>query len=40
MPVYFVVYLTITDPDRFMEYYKTVLPVIERWGGRIVAKGG
>ncbi len=39
MPVYFVVYLTITDPVRFMEYYKTVLPVIERWGGRMVAKG-
>jgi len=39
MPVYFVVYLNITNPDRFMEYYQTVMPVIERRGGRIVGKG-
>ena len=39
MPVYFVVYLTITDPDRFSVYYQTVIPVIERRGGRILAKG-
>jgi uncharacterized protein (DUF1330 family) len=39
MPVFFIVYLTISDRDRFMEYYKTVMPVIERWGGRMVANG-
>jgi uncharacterized protein (DUF1330 family) len=39
MPVYFIVYLTISDPDRFMEYYKTVMPVIERRGGHMVANG-
>jgi uncharacterized protein (DUF1330 family) len=39
MPVYFVIYLIVTDPARFEEYYKTVMPVIERRGGRLVAKG-
>jgi uncharacterized protein (DUF1330 family) len=39
MPVYFVVYLNITNPDRFTAYYQTVMPVIERRGGRIVGKG-
>jgi len=39
MQVHFIVYLNITDPDRFLEYYQTVMPVIERRGGYIVAKG-
>lgn len=34
MSAYFVVYLNVTDPDRFNEYFKSVMPVIERRGGR------
>jgi len=39
MPVHFVVYLNVTDPVRFMEYYQAVIPVIKRRGGRILGKG-
>ena len=39
MPVYFIVYLNIIDPDQFTKYYHTVLPVIERRGGRIIGQG-
>lgn len=36
---YFVVYLNVTDPDRFKEYFQSVMPVIERRGGRLIAQG-
>lgn len=39
MPVYFVIYLSITDPVRFAEYFQTVIPVIQRRGGRLIAQG-
>lgn len=39
MTTYFVVYLNVTDPDRFMQYFQVVMPVIERRGGRLVAQG-
>lgn len=39
MTVYFVVSLNITDADRFMQYFQTVMPIIERRGGRLVAQG-
>lgn len=39
MSAYFVVYLNVTDPDRFKEYFKSVMPVIERRGGRLIAQG-
>ncbi|RCJ17768.1 hypothetical protein A6770_33660 [Nostoc minutum NIES-26] len=39
MPVCFVVYLNITDPVRFAEYFQTVMPVIQRRGGRLIAQG-
>jgi uncharacterized protein (DUF1330 family) len=34
-----IVYETITDPSRFLQYVKTVDPVIIRRGGRLVAAG-
>jgi uncharacterized protein (DUF1330 family) len=36
---YLIVYETITDPSRFLQYVKTVDPVITRRGGRLVASG-
>jgi uncharacterized protein (DUF1330 family) len=39
MSAYFMVYLNVTDPDRFTEYFQTVMPVIERRGGRLVTQG-
>lgn len=39
MSAYFAVYLNITDPDRFTEYFQVVMPVIERRGGRSIAQG-
>ncbi|AFY75053.1 hypothetical protein Syn7502_03167 [Synechococcus sp. PCC 7502] len=39
MVVYFVVSLKITDADRFMEYFHTVMPLIELRGGRLMAQG-
>ena len=39
MSAYFVVYLNITDPDRFAEYFQVVMPVIKRRGGCLVAQG-
>ncbi len=39
MSAYFVVYLNVTDPDRFTEYFQVVVPVIERRGGRLITQG-
>ncbi len=39
MAAYLIVYETITDPSRFLQYVKTVDPVITRRGGRLVASG-
>jgi uncharacterized protein (DUF1330 family) len=39
MSAYFVVYLNVTNPDRFTEYLQAVMPVIERRGGRLVTQG-
>ncbi|MCU0532767.1 MAG: DUF1330 domain-containing protein [Hydrococcus sp. Prado102] len=39
MSAYFVVYLNVTEPDRFAEYFQVVMPVIKRRGGRLIAQG-
>lgn len=39
MAAYLIVYETITDPSRFLQYVKTVDPVLARRGGRLVASG-
>jgi uncharacterized protein (DUF1330 family) len=39
MSAYFVVYLNVTDLERFTEYFQVVMPVIERRGGRLVTQG-
>ncbi len=39
MSAYFVVSLNVTDPDQFTKYFQTVMPVIERRGGRLIAQG-
>jgi uncharacterized protein (DUF1330 family) len=39
MSTYFVVRLTVTDPERFTKYFQRVMPVIERRGGRLMAQG-
>jgi uncharacterized protein (DUF1330 family) len=39
MSVYFVVYLKITEPVQFAEYFQKVMPIIQRRGGRLIAQG-
>jgi uncharacterized protein (DUF1330 family) len=39
MSAYLIVYETITDQPKFLQYVKTVDPVITRRGGRMVASG-
>lgn len=40
MSVYVIASLTIKDVVRFEDYRQTVLPTIEKYGGRLVAHGG
>ena len=40
MPAYLIVEHTITDPAKFKEYGGKVVPLIEKYGGRYLAKGG
>lgn len=40
MSVYVIASLTIKDLVRFEVYRRTVLPTIEKYGGRLVAHGG
>jgi hypothetical protein len=40
MSVYVIPSLTIKDAVRFSDYKRTVLPPIEKYGGRFVARGG
>lgn len=39
MSAYYVVYLNVTAPDQFREYFQTLLPVIKRHGARLIAQG-
>lgn len=40
MSAYIVVSVEITDPIRYEDYRKTVLPTIEAYGGRFLVRGG
>ncbi len=40
MSAYIVVSVEVTDPVRYEDYRKTVLPTIEAYGGRFLVRGG
>ncbi len=40
MPALLIVDETITDPEVFEEYKRTVVPTIGKFGGRFLARGG
>ena len=40
MPAYLIADETIVDPDRFEDYKREVLPLIARYGGRFLSRGG
>ncbi len=40
MAAYFVVEINVTDPETYAEYSKLVPPIIERYGGRFLVRGG
>jgi uncharacterized protein (DUF1330 family) len=40
MSAYFVVDLDVSDPSGFEEYRRVVPPVIEKYGGRFMVRGG
>jgi uncharacterized protein (DUF1330 family) len=40
MAVYVIASLTIKDAVRFEDYKRTVMPSMEKYGGRFVARGG
>ncbi|SDD87819.1 DUF1330 domain-containing protein [Ruegeria marina] len=40
MPAYLITDETITDPEVFQEYKRAVLPLITKYGGRFLSRGG
>ena len=40
MSVYLIFEIQITDPEKFEEYRKLVPPVIDRYGGKYLVRGG
>jgi uncharacterized protein (DUF1330 family) len=40
MATYLIANVRVTDPDRYPEYSSQVLPTVERYGGRYLARGG
>jgi uncharacterized protein (DUF1330 family) len=40
MPGYLIANLEVTDPAKFEEYRQKVVPVIEKFGGRYLVRGG
>ncbi len=40
MPVYLIIDVTILDPEVYGEYVEQVQPVVERYGGRYLVRGG
>lgn len=40
MAAYFIVQSTINDEQRYQEYRNAVVPLIERFGGKFVVRGG
>ena len=37
---YLIANITVTDTDGYQEYRRQVLPVVERYGGRFLVRGG
>ena len=40
MAVYFIADIEVTDPEVFEEYRKKAAPIIEKYGGRYLVRGG
>lgn len=40
MSIYLIYEINITDPDKFDEYRRLVPPIIEKYGGKYVVRGG
>jgi uncharacterized protein (DUF1330 family) len=40
MAAYFLVDVTVNDPQLYAEYRKLVMPTLEKYGGRFLARGG
>ena len=40
MPAYLIARVNVTDPDRYSQYMKVTPELIERFGGRFMARGG
>ena len=40
MPAYLIADTNVTNPERYEEYKRQVSPLIERFGGRYVVRGG
>ena len=40
MPAYLISTIEITDPTGYEEYRKLVAPVLQKYGGRFLARGG
>lgn len=40
MAAYMIAHIQITDPERFERYREAVPPIIERYGGRYLIRGG
>ncbi|MEM6620380.1 MAG: DUF1330 domain-containing protein [Pseudomonadota bacterium] len=37
---YWIAHVTVTDPDRYKNYASNTAPAFEKYGGRILARGG
>ena len=40
MPAYIIARVQVTDPARYAEYMKVTPGIIEKFGGRFIARGG
>ena len=40
MAVYFVVEVTVTDPEMYAQYARLVPPTLDRYGGKFLVRGG
>lgn len=40
MAVYFVVEIKVTDPEVYPQYSKLVQPILDRYGGKFLVRGG
>ncbi len=40
MPAYLIADVEVLDPDVYAEYRRQVLPLVQRYGGRFIVRGG